>query len=362
VKFPLRFAVWLLLSVFVLSLSSCAELALPREQLYPPLAASSINPGEGLIVNIAPTPSLAPSLPPTETPDARPTVTPIVPPTMAPTEPPTLMATPVTAVVGVAKLDTACDETKGQVMDGYFKSEVVGRQQHYFIYLPPCYDARSDVRYPVVYLLHGIPMDEHHWLDEGVVEIADKLFGSGELPPFIMVMPHGDYALYTDTSGGDKSFEGVIVNELIPAIDKRFRTLADPGHRAIGGISRGGVWALEIAFKHPDMFDAVGGHSPALAVNRATNDYDPMVLAKSEPIDQLRIFLDAGDRDWTRTETQALSKLLAERYIPHTFTIGKGDHDYPYWATQVEAYLRFYGAPWKAEKVVEQLLAAQPQK
>jgi enterochelin esterase-like enzyme len=362
VKFPLRFAVWLLLSVFVLSLSSCAELALPREQLYPPLAASSINPGEGLIVNIAPTPSLAPSLPPTETPDARPTVTPIVPPTMAPTEPPTLMATPVPAVVGVAKLDTACDETKGQVMDGYFKSEVVGRQQHYFIYLPPCYDARSDVRYPVVYLLHGIPMDEHHWLDEGVVEIADKLFGSGELPPFIMVMPHGDYALYTDTSGGDKSFEGVIVNELIPAIDKRFRTLADPGHRAIGGISRGGVWALEIAFKHPDMFDAVGGHSPALAVNRATNDYDPMVLAKSEPIDQLRIFLDAGDRDWTRTETQALSKLLAERYIPHTFTIGKGDHDYPYWATQVEAYLRFYGAPWKAEKVVEQLLAAQPQK
>ena len=59
-KFPLRFAVWLLLSVFVLSLSSCAELALPREQLYPPLAASSIIPDEGLIVNIAPTPSPAP--------------------------------------------------------------------------------------------------------------------------------------------------------------------------------------------------------------------------------------------------------------------------------------------------------------
>ncbi len=366
-KFPLRFAVWLLLSVFVLSLSSCAELALPREQLYPPLAASSINPGEGVIVNIAPTPSPAQSSLPTATPDVRPTVTPIVPPTLVPTttpeptETPAPTATSAPMLVSVAKLDTACAETKGEVLDANFKSSVVGKQQHYFVYLPPCYDSNSEVRYPVVYLLHGIPMDEHHWLDEGIVAAADKLFSSGELPPFIIVMPHGDYALYTGSSGGDKSFEGVLVNELIPTIDKRFRTLADAEHRAIGGISRGGVWALEIAFTHPDLFEAVGGHSPALAVNRATDDYDPMVLAKSAPIDKLRIVLDAGDQDWTRTGTQDLSKVLASRYIPYTFTIGKGDHDYPYWASQVYAYLRFYGAPWKAEIVVEQLLAAQPQ-
>jgi enterochelin esterase-like enzyme len=361
VKFPLRFAVWLLLLVFVLSLSSCAELALPREQLYPQLAASSIIPGEGVIVNIAPTPSPAPLLPPTETPDTRPTVTPIVPPTLVPTETPAPTATVAPVASTMAKLTTTCTETTGQVLDAYFKSDVVGRRQHYFIYLPPCYDANSEVRYPVVYLLHGIPMDERHWLDEGIVKTADKLFGSGELPPFIMVMPHGDYSLYTDTSGGGKSFEGVFVNELIPAIDGRFRTLADAGHRAIGGISRGGVWALEIAFRHPELFNAVGGHSPALSVNRATNEYDPLELAKSAPIDKLRIFLDAGDQDWTRAGTQDLSKVLAARYIPHTYTVGKGDHDYPYWATQVEAYLRFYGAPWKAEKVVEQLLAEQTQ-
>ena len=360
-KFPLRFAVWLLLSVFVLSLSSCAELALPREQLYPPLAASSIYPGEGVIVNIASTPSPAPSLLPTEAPTLRPTVTPIIPPTADPTETPQPTATAAPAVAAAVNLDRSCPETKGQVMDGYFKSNIIGRRQHYFIYLPPCYDVNTDVRYPVAYLLHGIPMDERHWLDEGLVASADKLFGSGELPSFIMVMPHGDYSLYTDTSGGSKSFEGVLVNELIPAIDGRFRTLADAEHRAIGGISRGGVWALEIAFMHPELFDAVGGHSPALSVNRATAEYDPMVLAKTAAIDKLRIFLDAGDRDWTRAEAQDLSKILAERYIPHTFTVGKGDHDYPYWATQVEAYLRFYGAPWKAEQVVERLLAEQTQ-
>ena len=360
-RFALRFAVWLLLSVFVFSLSSCAQLALPREQLYPQLVASSLNPGEGVIVNIAPTPSPAPSLPPTETPDTRPTVTPIIPPTIAPTETPAPTATVVPIKAAIAKLDNACNETAGQVLDGYFNSDIIGRRQHYFIYLPPCYDADSKVRYPVVYLLHGIPMNERHWLDEGVAKAADKLFASGELPPFILVMPHGDGSIYTDTSGGAKSFEGVLVDELIPAIDDQYRTLADAEHRAIGGISRGGVWALEIAFSHPDLFDAVGGHSPALSVNRAAADYDPMTLAESAPIDQLRIFLDAGDRDWTRTGTQELSKILTDRYIPHTFTIGKGDHDYPYWATQVEAYLRFYGAPWKAEKIVEQLLAEQSQ-
>jgi enterochelin esterase-like enzyme len=359
VRFILRFAAWVLVSAFALSLSSCAELALPPEALYPPLVASSAMTGEGVIVNIAPTPSAAALLSPTETPTPRPTVTPILPPTLVPTEVVTPDSTEVPAALTASKLDPACAETTGQVMDGNFKSNVVGRRQHYFIYLPPCY-ASTETRYPVVYLLHGIPMDERHWLDEGVVEAADKLFSSGELPPYIIVMPHGDYALYTDTSGGDQSFEGVFVNELMPAIDSRFRTLADSEHRAIGGISRGGVWALEIAFTHPELFSAVGGHSPALTVNRASSNYDPLDLAKSAPIDKLRIFLDAGDVDWTRAGTMDLSKALNDRHIPYTFTTGHGDHDYPYWASQVEAYLRFYGAAWKSEEVIAQLLAAQP--
>ena len=359
-RFALRSAVWLLLSVFVLSLSSCAELALPSGQLYPPLAASSIHSGEGVIVNIAPTPSPAPSFVPTETPALRPTVTPMLPPTAAPTETPE-PTTSASSVALVARVSTACTETTGRLTEGNFKSDIIGRRQHYYLYLPPCYESNSKTRYPVVYLLHGIPMNERHWLDVGVVAAANKLFASGELPPFIMVMPQGDNSIYTDTSGGDNSFEDVLVNELIPFIDSHFRTLADAEHRAIGGISRGGVWALEIAFTHPKLFSAVGGHSPALSVNRANPEFDPMDLAKAAPIGDLRIFLDSGDRDWTRGATQDLSKILADRYIPFTFTVGQGDHDYPYWASQVEAYLRFYGAPWKAEKIVEKLLAAQSQ-
>ena len=358
-RFILRFAAWVVVSVVALSLSSCAELALQPEALSPQFVANSATTGEGVIVNIAPTPSPAAVLSPTDAPTSLPTVTPILPPTLEPTKTATPVPTESFDSLSTAKLDSTCVDTKGQVLDGNFKSKIVGKSQHYFIYLPPCYNS-TQTRYPVVYLLHGIPMDERHWLDEGLVESADKLFGSGELPPYIIVMPHGDYGLYTDTSGGDQSFEGVFVNELVPAIDSQYRTLADAEHRAIGGISRGGVWALEIAFTHPAMFSAVGGHSPALAVNRATSNYDPLDLAKSAPIDNLRIFLDAGDADWTRTGTSDLSKALDDRYIPHTFTIGHGDHDYPYWASQIEAYLRFYGAAWKSEQIVDKLLAEQP--
>ncbi len=352
-RFLLRGAAWVVISVFALSLSSCAELALPRETGYLPAAS-----GEGIIVNIAPTPSPAAVLSPTETPVPRPTVTPILPPTLEPTQTATPEPTKVADTSAKLLSGATCLEDQGQVQDGYFQSNIVGHRQHYFIYLPPCYFT-SQMQYPVVYLLHGIPMDEHHWLDEGLVAAADKMFSSGELPPFIIVMPHGDYGLYTDTSGGDQSFEGVFVKELMPTIDAQYRTLADPAHRAIGGISRGGVWALEIAFTHPDLFSAVGGHSPALSVNRAASSYDPLDLARTSAIDKLRIFLDAGDIDWTRAGTSDLSKALDARYIPHTFTIGHGDHDYPYWASQINAYLRFYGAGWKSEEVVKELLAAQ---
>jgi enterochelin esterase-like enzyme len=377
VRFALRLAAWLLLSVCVLSLSSCAELALPPEQLYSSLAANSKLTGEGVIVNIAPASGAPMPLPvsslisentPTPwVPTPLPTVTPLLPPSIQPTPTPEPAAVeplglePELAANVQAEATAICTDRQGAVRDGQFKSDIVGRRQHYYIYLPPCYEFDPTARYPVVYLLHGIPMDENHWLDEGVVEAADRLFSSGTLQPFIIVMPHGDYGLYTDTSGGPKSFEGVFVNELVPAIDGRFRTLAGAQHRAIGGISRGGVWALEIAFTHPELFSAVGGHSPALSVNRAAPQYDPITLARTAPIEQLRFFLDAGDKDWTRTETLELSKVLAARYIPHTYTVGQGIHDYPYWASQVEAYLKFYGAAWESEKIVEQLLAQQAQ-
>ena len=344
-----RLAVGFVVAAALVALGSCAELALPEEQLNPdappmiadPIKSTAPDSQVEVIVNIAPTPTPAPT--------HLPTSTPLPLPTQAP--PPAAASRP---------LESACRQS-GLVSAARFPSAIFGHPQAYRIYLPPCYDADGNAaRYPVIYLFHGWPFDERHWINLGVDKEADRLITSGALPPFIIVLPRGDTdGIYNHTSGGDKSWEGVVVNELMPYIDANYRTLAQRDYRAIGGISRGGVWSLEIAFRHPDLFSSVGAHSAALSVNDAGADVDPLNLVKTAPIDSLRLYLDSGSSDWTRDTTAQLARQLDTRHIPYTFIISPGDHLDSYWSSQVEAYLKFYAAPWKIEKVVQAQLAAQ---
>ena len=306
----------------VLLLSGCAELALTEQPAYttqPANAAQSDN--VDVVINIAPTPL------------------------------PTPAATAIPAPVN----DPACTDKAGQLQDGYFPSKVIGRPTYYRIYLPPCYGFAGNVeRYPVIYLFHGSPLDERHWIDVGVIDAADKLIGSGQLPPFIIVLPRGDLeGTFGNSSGGDNSGERGIINELSHDNEATYRTLAERQYRAIGGLSRGGVWSLESAFRQPDLFQSAGGHSPALSANLAPDVYDPLVIARDAPIDSLRVYLDSGDNDWTRFSTEQLSKILDARHIAHTFSINPGVHENSYWSTQVEAYLKFYAAPWEVEQRVK---------
>jgi len=225
---------------------------------------------------------------------------------------------------------------------------VSGVEEAYRIYLPPDYD-QSERRYPVLYLLHGWPFDDGHWDNLGADEAADQAIVAGVLPPFIIVMPRASEALYIRTSGGDYSFEAQVVNELLPHIDATYRTWPLRESRAIGGISRGGVWALEIAMMHPDLFAIVGAHSPALSVNMAPPPYDPFRLLANPGVVDLRIYLDAGDADWARAKTQALHDALDLQAIPNTFVVHPGRHDNALWASSIGEYLAFYAAQWPRE-------------
>lgn len=226
----------------------------------------------------------------------------------------------------------------------YF-SPTTGAQEPYRIYLPPGYD-QSDQRYPVLYLLHGWPYQAAHWDGLGVEEAADAAIQSGAMPPLIIVQPRGSERMYVDTSGGEQSFEGQVINDLIPHIDATYRTWAERDGRAIGGISRGGVWSLEIGFRHPEMFAAVGAHSPALSVNLAPPVHDPFHLLEEPSVAGLRIYLDAGDADWAREYTQKLHAALDEHGIHNEFVVHSGGHAAELWAAHVTEYLAFYTAGW----------------
>jgi len=231
---------------------------------------------------------------------------------------------------------------------GTYYSQVLNREMPYRIYLPPCYGILERT-YPVLYLLHGHPYDEYHWERLGIAGVADAGIRSGAYPPLIIVLPNGDPApegLYVNSSGGDNSVEGLIVNELIPHIDATYTTWAAREGRAIGGISRGGVWSLEIGFRHPDLFAAVGAHSPALAVNYPHPMYDPFNLLREPMVGFLRIWLDAGDADWARGGTEQLAQALSAQGLAYEYVTGEGSHSDGYWSQMLPAYLAFYTARW----------------
>lgn len=239
-----------------------------------------------------------------------------------------------------------CPYLRGRTETASIQSEAMREKVRYLIHLPPCYAQYRSRAFPVLYLFHGWPMDEWHWMELGMGELADDWSGRDLIGPLILVMPGVDKnGLYVNSSGGPGSFEGFVVHELVPLIDSQYRTWRDPEGRAVGGISRGAVWALEIAMRHQDVFGRVGGHSPALALNRPLPQYDPYRLA-TEDISGLYFYLDAGDADWARAGAISLRDLLQKKDVDVTYQVHKGGHVDEMWQKAVPDYLTFYTQSW----------------
>src|SRR5262249_27009663 len=130
----------------------------------------------------------------------------------------------------------------------------LGYALHTLIYTPPCY-AETSQAYPVLYLIHGLNNDETQWEQLGVGPEADKLMAAGAIAPLIMVLPRDQ---------GDLQFDPAFVVDLVPYVDSHYRTLASAGYRAVGGMSRGGGWAVHLGLRYPQVFSRVGAHSPAI--------------------------------------------------------------------------------------------------
>jgi len=241
---------------------------------------------------------------------------------------------------------TVCRETRGRLVETTYRGYVLRKPIPVWIYLPPCYPSGKD-RYPVLYLLHGFPYDETHWIELGVDQRVDKGIRSGEWPPFLMVMPRQPDPLNTRTDGGPGSYEEEMVKGLIPFIDETYATEASADSRVLAGVSRGGVWALEIALRHPELFDAVAALSPALHVNYARPPYDPMLLAKENDALPKRIFLSAGDQEPAfREKTEAFSRLFEDSDVELHLVISPGGHDSETWTAVLGEMLDFLLDGW----------------
>ena len=156
----------------------------------------------------------------------------------------------------------------GEVRIEKYHSELTGADRPYYIYLPPQYASEPDRRFPVLYLMHGAGEDETGWATQGMMgNIMDNLIAAGECEPMIIVCEHA-VATLADADPAARpnlfnfdAFERVTVEEAVPTIDARFRTLMDRDHRAICGLSLGGFQAYTIGLDHPELFGWIGGFS-----------------------------------------------------------------------------------------------------
>lgn len=289
---------------------------------------------------------LAPTLPPIATPTPLATAIFYLTPSPLPTLTPTSVPTP-----SPRPSPTPPCRQPGQLLIRSFTSVINAPAQVYRLYLPPCYGVDGRV-YPVLYLLHGTgtDQDETIWEQLGVDEAADAGILSNQLPPFIIIMPRGGWASQF-TSGGSGSYEALILQELIPYVESTNCTWAEPQGRAIGGISRGGYWSLEIAFRHADQFASVGGHSAALLDTFAGADVNPQYTALSYPLGNLRVYLDLGKSDWvSHPNVTKLHEDMERAGIPHDWHLNDGNHTNDYWATHFPDYLRWYAEPWSLDR------------
>jgi enterochelin esterase-like enzyme len=150
----------------------------------------------------------------------------------------------------------------GQLREIYFYSKSAASVRRAFVYTPPGYDQESATRYPTLYLQHGWGENEYGWGAQGrAAWIMDNLIAENKSKPFIIVMTYG---MTNDTRPGGlrnfdiKPFETLLVDELIPHIDANFRTIADQPHRAMAGLSMGGMETKTITLKHLDKFSQIG--------------------------------------------------------------------------------------------------------
>lgn len=247
----------------------------------------------------------------------------------------------------------------GQVREIWYHSNVTGGWRHALVYLPPDYDMQTRVRYPVLYLQHGAGEDETGWIRQGHANfILDNLIAAGNCKPMIVVMAYG-YARrvgYTppDLTGKPfgspemmhamqemmKGFEDDMTGALIPFVDSNFRTIPDREHRAMAGLSMGGMQTFQVTFDHLELFSYIGGFSGAAGVfgnqkldtKTAFNGALADPAAFSKKVHLLWVGVGTDEPAMMKAGLERLHTSLQEANIQHVFYESPGTaHEWQTW-------------------------------
>ncbi len=184
----------------------------------------------------------------------------------------------------------------------WYPSPTLEKSRRMYVYTPPGY-AESTEKYPVFYLLHGAGGDEDAWTTLGRTPyILDNLIAEGKAKPMIVVMTNGN--AWSSAAPGEEpkaestpdfsqmargGFEKSLINDVIPFIEKNYRTLTNKNNRAIAGLSMGGMHTQTITNTNPDKFGYIGVMSMGLMNNSRWGNYN-----EEEHKKQIQTLKDSG--------------------------------------------------------------------
>jgi enterochelin esterase-like enzyme len=223
----------------------------------------------------------------------------------------------------------------GRVEHGEVDSATLVRPLPYRIYLPACAGTLSYENLPTLYLLHGLTYDDSQWDRLGAPALANHMIAEGAASPFLIVMPWERTGI---------ALEPAVVEVLVPYVDAHYPSDPRPASRSIGGLSRGGGWAFRIGLQHPDVFGAIGLHSPALLAPDLFRLPDWLEAAGTHQAP--RLWIDIGERDTLRGQALELAATLSGLGVPSDVVLSPGEHNEAYWMAQLPTYLEWYAQGW----------------
>lgn len=231
----------------------------------------------------------------------------------------------------------------GAVTEFEYWSKTLGIKRRAHVYTPPGY-FRDSRRYPVLYLVHGAGDSDDNWTSTGHAHyILDNLIAAGKARPMIIVMPNGHTPERAGGPGllGNTDFGRDLHEDLIPAIDAQFRTIARPAARAMAGLSMGGAHTLQFGLTRPDVFRHVGIFSMGLGVGEDAARYEQVhAAALARAAREMKVVYYAmGKEDFLHASVAPTRAMLEKHGIRHTYVESGGGHTWINWRRYLAEFL-----------------------
>ena len=256
--------------------------------------------------------------------------------------------------------DSVIDAKQSQIKHIKVPAKNIASPMDVNVILPKSYATSTDKKYPVVYILHGYDGDYKTWL----TLTEPKLDSLASHYDMIFVLPDGRDSWYWDAPADPKlKMESFFVKELVPYIDKNYRTIADKDYRAITGLSMGGHGSLWLGMRHSDIWGSAGSMSGGVNINKPKwakswkmaqrlgsqaqypdrwKNHTVITLVKSLKPGQLNIIFDCGVDDFFIGVNRELHEEMLKYKIPHDYSERPGKHSHSYWKNSIRYHLQYF--------------------